>query len=196
MSTGTPIKRTRVRLPTGALQVHIELLGIKPKVWRRVIVPETITLQKMHLVIQRAFQWGGYHLHEFEADGQRYGVPDPDYDQPGEVLGEQVRLKTLASRCARLTYTYDFGDDWVHRIRIERVLPPMGLTAPICTGGSGATPPEDCGGVGGYEDFVRAMNDPNDPEHEHMKQWSGQDAWDRTAFDHIAVNDWLAEIKL
>ena len=76
-----------------ALQLRIDLKGIKPKVWRRVFVPDTITLQKLHLVIQAAFGWGHPHLHEFvTAEGERYGEPDPDYDQAGEVRSERTRL--------------------------------------------------------------------------------------------------------
>ena len=74
------------------LQLHIELKVLKPKVWRRVLVPETITLAKLHLVIHRAFQWGGHHLHEFDAGGQRYGSPDPDFDPRGGVSSERTRL--------------------------------------------------------------------------------------------------------
>jgi hypothetical protein len=70
------------------------------------------------------------------------------------------------------------------------------LELPFCVGGAGATPPEDCGGVSGYEDFVRAMADVDHPEHAHLAQWIGADTWDPAAFDSIEVNDRLARIKL
>ena len=83
------------------------------------------------------------------------------------------------------SYVYDFGDYWDHRITVEKTHPadPM-LTLPFCIAGAGATPPEDCGGVPGYADFVRAMADPNDPEHAHMVEWIG------------AADDRLSQIKL
>ena len=75
LSMATKVARSKA---PAILQLHIELRGTKPKVWRRVLVPETITLVKLHLVIQAAFGWGHSHLHEFIAgDGERYGTPDP-----------------------------------------------------------------------------------------------------------------------
>ena len=137
------------------------------KVWRRVLVPQTITLVKLHLVIQAAFGWGHSHLHEFIAgDGERYGTPDPMYDSPGSITSENTRL-TTALRKATLNYVYDFGDYWEHRIKIEKTLAPVpGLALPFCVGGACATPPEDCGGVPGYAEFVQAMADPDNPEHD------------------------------
>lgn len=190
-------KVTRIKATPKILQLHIELRGTKPKVWRRVLVPDTITLQKLHWVIQAAFGWGHAHLHEFIAgDGERYGTLDPDYDDPGSVSSENTRLTTVLRR-STLSYVYDFGDDWVHRIQVEKTLPadPL-LTLPFCVGGACATPPEDCGGVPGYADFVRVMADVNDPEHEHLAQWVGAESWDPKFFDSIAANDRLAEIKL
>jgi hypothetical protein len=188
-----------LRAPTGKaiLQVRIELRGTKPKVWRRVLVPQTITLLKLHLVIQAAFGWGHSHLHEFIAgDGERYGSADPMYDSPGSINSENVRLTTVL-RTSTLSYVYDFGDYWDHRITVEKTHPadPL-LTLPFCIGGAGATPPEDCGGVPGYADFVRAMADPNDPEHAHMVEWIGVDAWDPAAFDSTEADDRLSQIKL
>ena len=95
------------------------------------------------------------------------------------------------------SYVYDFGDYWDHRITVEKTHPadPM-LTLPFCIAGAGATPPEDCGGVPGYADFVRAMADPNDPEHAHMVEWIGVDAWDPAAFDSTEADDRLSQIKV
>lgn len=186
------------RAPGSAvLQVRIELRGTKPKVWRRVLVPQTITLLKLHLVIQAAFGWGHSHLHEFVAgDGERYGVADPMYDPPGSINSENARL-TKVLRTSTLSYVYDFGDYWDHRITIEKThASDAGLTLPFCIGGACATPPEDCGGVPGYAEFVRAMADPNDPEHAHLAEWIGVDSWDPKAFDSTEANDRLAQIKL
>jgi hypothetical protein len=188
-----------LRAPTvkAILQVRIELRGTRPKVWRRVLVPQTITLLKLHLVIQAVFGWGHSHLHEFVAgDGERYGSADPIYDTPDSINSENVRLTTVL-QTSTLSYVYDFGDYWDHRITVEKTHtadPP--ITLPFCIGGAGATPPEDCGGVPGYADFVRAMAAPNDPEHAHMVEWIGVDAWDAAAFDSTEANDRLSQIKL
>lgn len=187
----------RAKAPAGVLQLRIELREIEPKVWRRVLVPETITLASLHAVIQRAFQWGGHHVHEFEAAGERYGTLDPDYDEPGSVRSERTRLTSAMTGSRTIDYLYDFGDNWLHRVKVEKTFAPMpDLKLPLCVDGAGATPPDDCGGAPGYMDFVQAMADPTHEEHEDMKRWIGRDSWDPAAFDIDSVNAWLAEIKL
>lgn len=190
-------KVQRIKTPSAILQLHIELRGSRPKIWRRVLVPETITLSKLHLVIQAAFGWGHSHMHEFVAgDGERYGTLDPDYDDPGSVSSEKTKLIT-ALRRSTLSYVYDFGDSWDHRIKVEKTFAPDPLlTLPFCVGGACATPPEDCGGIPGYAEFVEAMADPQHPEHRHLAEWVGVATWDPLAFDSIETNDRLAEIKL
>ena len=185
----------RIKAPAGVLQLHIELRGTKPKIWRRVLVPETITLARLHGVIQAAFQWGGGHMHEFESAGERYGTSDPDYDPPGSVRSERIKLMSALGRGSTIDYLYDFGDSWEHRIKLEKVLAPMDMKLPVCVDGANAAPPDDCGGVPGYEEFVEAMADPNHPEHADMKAWIGRD-WDPAAFDIEHVNSRLAEIRL
>lgn len=190
-------KVQRIKAPAAILQLHIELRGTRPKVWRRVLVPETITLARLHLVIQAAFGWGHSHLHEFVAgDGERYGTPDPMYDEPGSITSESTRLTTALNR-STLSYVYDFGDYWDHRIKVEKKLAPIPeFVLPFCTGGACATPPEDCGGAPGYAQFVRAMANPDDPEHDNLVEWIGTDTWDPLAFDTIEINDRLAEVKV
>lgn len=190
-------KVRRINPCASILQLHIELRGTKPKVWRRVLVPNTITLTKLHSVIQAAFGWNHTHMHEFIAsDGERYGSSDPFDAMEGVTSGEKIQLMTVL-RTATLNYVYDFGDYWEHRIKVEKThAPDPQIQLPLCTGGANATPPDDCGGVPGYEEFVQAMADPNDSEHNHLAEWIGANTWDPTAFDSIEVNDRLAEIKL
>ena len=71
----------------------------------------------------------------------------------------------------------------------------MDRKLPVRVGGANAVPPDDCGGVPGYEEFVEAMADPNHPEHAALRAWIGRD-WDPAAFDIEHVNSWLAEIRL
>ena len=114
--------------------------------------------------IQGAFGRGHAHLHEFIAgDGERYGTCDPMHDSPGSINSQNVRLTTVL-RTSTLSYVHDFDDYWDHRITIEKAHPadPL-LTLPWCIAGAGATPPEDCGGLPGYADFVRAMTMPTTP---------------------------------
>ena len=105
-------KVQRIKAAPKILQLHIELRGTKPKVWRRVLVPQTITLAQLHLVIQAAFGWGHAHLHEFIAgEGERYGALDPDYDDPASVSSESTRLPPPCAdpRCAMSTTSGTIG---------------------------------------------------------------------------------------
>jgi len=181
--------RKLAKRPSATLQLHIELRGTNPKVWRRVLVPETITLAKLHAVIQAVFGWSGGHLHEFNVGDERFGTPDPEYDPPGSVRSERTtRLASALGSARTMNYVYDFGDNWQHRIKVERTvtLDPH-LDLPLCVAGANATPPDDCGGVYGYHDFVAAVSDPTHPEHAEMSEWIGR-PWDPTAFDVDSAN--------
>ena len=123
-------------------------------------------------------------------------------DAPGSITSENIRL-TTALRKPTLNYVYvyvcvyDFGGYWEHRIKVEKALAPIQqLVLLFCVGGACATPPEDCGGVPGYAEFVQAMADPDDPEHDNLAEWNGTDTWDPAAFDTIEVNDRLAANEL
>lgn len=173
------------------LILHIEFKWIKPSIWRRVAVPENITLNKLHQVIQAVFGWSDTHLHEFEIDGESYGVPDPDWGPP--VISEQ-RKKLISVLYGKKTfrYVYDFGDNWELRIKVEKTLPAIIFPqVPCCIDGANRRPPEDIGGVPGYEDFLAALADPNHPEHEAMSGWYGDDGFDPTLFDCEWTNKWL-----
>jgi Plasmid pRiA4b ORF-3-like protein len=181
--------RKLAKTPSATLQLHIELRGSKPKIWRRVLVPETITLAKLHAVIQAVFGWSGGHLHEFQVGEQRFGTPDPEYDAWGEVRSERsTRLASALGGARTMNYVYDFGDNWQHRIKVEKMLAANAqLELPLCIAGANATPPDDCGGIYGYYDFLAAVSDPNHPEHADMVEWISM-PWDPAAFDLDAVN--------
>jgi hypothetical protein len=181
--------RELAKRPSATLQLHIELRGSKPKIWRRVLVPEAITLAKLHAVIQAVFGWSGGHLHEFNVGDERFGTPDPEYDEPGSVRSERTtRLANALGSARTMNYVYDFGDNWQHRIKVEKTLiPDPGLELPLCVAGANATPPDDCGGVYGYYDFVAAVSDPTHPEHAEMVEWIGR-PWDPAAFDVDSAN--------
>lgn len=88
MSTVVPLK-PRIGKPADLLQLRIELAGVQPAIWRRVVVPESITLGRLHHVIQCVIGWSGGHLHEFEIAGERYGLPDPEFDWGDPPRSEQ-----------------------------------------------------------------------------------------------------------
>jgi Plasmid pRiA4b ORF-3-like protein len=184
-------------LLAAGVQLRIELLRIKPHVWRRVIVPETVTLAKLNLILQAAMGWSNSHLHEYEIADKRYGIPDPDWPTSEPIHDERrVQLKSfIEARVRRFTYLYDFGDHWDHQITVEDLVPQKdGRRAVVCTAGENACPPEDVGGEPGYETFLEAIADPHHEQHEELQDWLGY-PFDPNAFDLNAVNQRLARIK-
>ena len=160
---------------TQVLQLRLSIEGIKPEIWRRIQVTSDFTLARLHRVIQAVMDWQDYHLHQFTFAGREYGVPDPEDEH--EVIDERtVRLRDLGMSSGDcLEYFYDFGDDWRHVVELEEVLQ-IGADhlLPHCLGGERSAPPEDVGGVKGYEEFLEALCDPSHQEHDHMESWVGR----------------------
>lgn len=177
------------------LLLRIDLLGIQPTVYRQVIVPASITLPKLHQVMQAAMGWTDSHLHEFGIGGMRYGTPDPFDDEPPQSE-HRVRLSKALGQAKVFSYTYDFGDGWEHRVSVEDKLP-IGPASKhsICTGGAQACPPEDVGGPPGYMDFLHAVSDRTHPEHAAMREWYGGE-FDPSAFNVEVANGRLRRVKL
>lgn len=179
------------------LQLRIELSYIRPAIWRRFLVPETIKLAALHIVIQSVMGWMDCHMHEFDIGGIHYGPPiDPEFDIGGEPMMPETRT-TLGKALGVLKsfrYTYDFGDGWEHKIKVEKVLPGEGFPGPRCVAGANACPPEDIGGPPGYEAFLEAIGNPDHPEHDEMLEWIGG-GFDPGEFDPEEINALLAHIK-
>lgn len=158
-------------MPRQIFQVRITLAGVRPPVWRRVLVPGGYTLDRLHRVVQHAMGWRDCHLHCFEVDGTQYGTFDPEDGQP---LGDELdaRLDAVVGKGGRLRYTYDFGDWWEHDLVVEDVLTadPDGRY-PLCLDGERACPPEGAGGPTGYRLLLDALADPGHPEHGAMRDW-------------------------
>jgi Plasmid pRiA4b ORF-3-like protein len=176
-------------------QLKITLAWSKPPIWRRVIVPAAIRLDRLHDVIQIAMGWTDSHLHDFRVGETIYGRPDPDLGL--EVFHERRHtLQDLATQVKqRFEYHYDFGDSWDHHIVVEKILPPDAtFKHPVCLAGKNACPPEDCGGIPGYYDLIDAIKNPKHPRHEELVEWLGEE-WDETAFDLDAINARLRALK-
>ena len=133
-------------LPGSILQLKIRLLDISPMIWRRVLVPESVSLRELHGVVQLAMGWEGIHLFEFAVRGVRYaglGLSGLSSD----VALADFRFR----RNAKFRYAYDMFCGWAHEIRVEqRLAAVLGKRNPQCVGGAGACPPEDCGGPDAY----------------------------------------------
>jgi len=177
-------------------QLKITLDEIKPPIWRRVQVPGTITLPKLHTVIQRVMGWQDYHMHAFRVGETNYGQPVADLVDY-MVSENRVKLAQIAPvEKLKFHYEYDFGDDWQHTILVEKILPAEdGQKYPICLTGKRACPPEDCGGPWSYPEFLEAIKNPEHPEHEDMLEWVGG-VFKPEAFDLDAVNAEIRRIRL
>ena len=170
-------------------QVRVDLVGSKPPIWRRLDVPSSLTLDRVHDVLQTAFGWTNSHLHRFTLTSDRYGretegiLTPYDVEEGDEgVLESEVRLdQFLAKKGDTLHYSYDFGDDWEHTITLEAMLP-VEATLPVvetvetvetgptdavvlCLAGKRQGPPEDVGGIHGYEHLIAVASNRNHPEY-------------------------------
>lgn len=180
------------------LQLKVTLKGTKPPIWRRVVVESSATLDQLHEAIQAAFGWWNYHLYEFEFGRTRYGIPDPDdFDfGPPTRDARKARLDQVASAGSTFTYTYDFGDNWEHKVIVEKVLDASCVASlPSCIDGRRAGPPEDCGGVWGYEELLAILGDPSHPEHAERAEWAS--AWGGAGLDPAAFdpNDFADNLR-
>ena len=166
-----------------AYQLRIVLQGTDPAVWRLIQVPGSSTFWDLHVAIQDAMGWEDSHLHVFSLRDPRsnkavqIGIPDGD-DVSGshDLAGWKVQLADLIS--AGLTsfqYCYDFGDDWLHSIELESSVQAEDASVPKCLAGANACPPEDVGGVFGYQEFLVALKDRKHPEHKEVLAWIGRD---------------------
>jgi hypothetical protein len=182
-------------------QLKVTLTGTKPPVWRRVLVDGAATLDELHEVIQAAFGWWNYHLYDFEFGRTRYGIPDPDWDYgPPTRDARRTRLDKVAEPGTSFAYTYDFGDNWKHKVTVEKITPSTpDLVLPSCTGGERAGPPEDCGGTWGYAELLEILADRTHHEHAERREWAdgwGHGAFDPDRFDPAEFADNLQALRL
>ena len=170
-------------------RLKITLEDSKPAIWRRIEVSDC-TLGELHEVIQCAMGWQNSHMHQFIVNGKYFGeamTDDLDMEVDDED-GMRLSQALTGKKKPRIVYEYDFGDSWQHDIVLEKTLDPEPkVKYPRCVEGARACPPEDCGGIGGYADFLEAISDPKHPDHRDMKEWIGG-KFDPEKFSVDAVN--------
>jgi hypothetical protein len=176
-------------------QIKISLIGVKSPIWRTVLVPSNLGLNEFHDVIQLAMGWTDSHLHQFIANKVFYGISDGEFGMEIEDESQYKLSQLLKKEKDTLIYEYDFGDGWEHKILLEKILPFDSKTAwPVCIKGKRACPPEDCGGIWGYEELLETISDPKHPEYESMLEWLGGE-FDPEEFDLEQINEDLAEYR-
>ena len=189
-SKRTKKNRAAARKQGKILQLKITLRGSKPPIWRRILISDQDSFYDLHRIIQRVFDWDDLHLHEFSYKtefGREHlqslapdGTPVEDGDFFNDILigrEDQVRLEEVFARgIFKINYIYDFGDNWEHIIKLEKVFPYIqGFSEPFCVYAKGAPPPEDCGGIEEYVYLLEAIEDEDHPEHEEALEWFEDD---------------------
>lgn len=190
------------------LQLRIALRGLSPPVWRRLLIPEHVTLARLHEVIQAAMGWTDDHLHQFIIRGRRYG----ESREGALQFSTAATALTLSAFALReheaFFYVYDFNAWWRHDIRVERrVLSQESVLLPRCVAGCGACPPEDIGGVERYlevreswgewefMEWIESLRERSielDELRDEVDQWL---TWLDRRFDRQIVNDRLRQLQ-
>ncbi len=169
-----------------AHRLKIMLKGVKPPVWRRLLVPSDYTLAQVHEALLTGMGWAGYHLYAFRIGRTSYLEIGDDWPDDS-VDPASVRLGDLVGPGDRFTFEYDFGDGWEHQVVVEEVLPAAGRSRPVCLAGRRACPPEDVGGPWGYADFLEAITDLKHERHVELLEWIGG-GFDPEDFDPAEVD--------
>jgi len=175
--------------------LKVTLQDVERPVWRRILVPSSSTLVRLHSVIQVSMGWTDSHLYQFRVAGTRHSPEDDDEGfDAGAFDARRTTLGEVASARTTFEYLYDFGDDWLHRIDVEEVRPPdVGTRYPVCVDGKGACPAEDVGGAPGYRRFLLSIADPGNDERADLLAWVGG-SFDPSRFDLSDVNRRLGRL--
>lgn len=188
-------KATRKAKSDSVYQLKVRLLECDPPIWRQVQVPPDITLGDLNFVLQACMGWTNSHLHQFTVDDIRYSDPRFEPDESGDERDEfGVTLERVAPAVgSQFLFLYDFGDGWEHSVVVEAIVPrEPETTYPVCLAGARACPPDDCGGVWGYAEFLEAIRNPKHEEHEEMLEWVGGE-FDPEEFDIDELNGHLID---
>jgi hypothetical protein len=179
------------------LTIHVELAGSEPLVWRRLVVSGAMTLDVVHRILQGAMGWDGGHLHGYQVpatDGEHWAsIVDEFAGEPGAVLEKEVRLdEVLTGPDDVVVYEYDFGDSWIHVLRLEseRAREPDDPPAAVLDGAR-ACPPEDVGGIYGYQHIVAALAGQTAPDEDLDYLLEGLEEYDPDAFDASLADRWV-----
>ncbi|MDR1886881.1 MAG: plasmid pRiA4b ORF-3 family protein [Prevotellaceae bacterium] len=181
-----------MKIKTFQFKIQIEDIT-RPPVWRKVLVPETFTFHRFHQVIQAAFGWEDTHLYQFseKEDGEDIiSVPSGD-DWDVQVIDSRNKIlkDVFTKEGKRYIYIYDLGDDWVHKIILEKITDDKRKKA-HCIDGKGACPPENCGGVWGYEDLKEVFaNNPESAKAEELRDWLGLEDDETFDINKFSIDD-------
>lgn len=175
-----------------AFQLKVVIKNSKPPIWRRIIVPAGITFSQLSMILNEAMGWCGYHLFEFEFYHLQLNIiegADDFFDGAFDCIeASETYIREYLEENDWFTYTYDLGDDWQHRVTVEKILDDYELDYPQVIKYKGDCPVEDCGGIYGYYDYMDAVNDPDYPDREDYLDWLEMQGYPHI-YDMDAVNE-------
>lgn len=177
-------------------RLRLEIDEVEPCVKLRIEVPLAIGLADLHLIFQAAMGWENYHLYEFRVGRNiAYGEPEPGWADNRTRSARRATLADLLEHAKRkFTYVYDFGDTWMHSVKVEAIEEAdANIAYPRMLAAEGRCPPEDCGGPWGYMHYLEAIADPEHEDHEEMIDWRGP-GFDPRAVDEATIHRDLANL--
>lgn len=198
--------------------LKITLIDSNPLIWRKVVVPSGITFKELHIIIQFSMGWNDCYLYDFNIKEENLRITCDEEaikeykiysnmkltkrnDPHGFIanlirikwkLSSEVKVDEYLTKENNIEYVYDFGDYWRHEITLEEIIEDYQYEYPICIEGEGACPPEDVGGICGYENFLEIIKDKNHPEYETLKEWSDDQSY-KYSFDVKRANALMSQ---
>lgn len=185
---------TKRKAPENVFALRLDVAGTNPRVWRRLLVRETMWLSRLHDSIQILFDWFDYQTHGFDLEDLRFGNPVKRED----LVIEDDRDVTLADldlgQRHGFVYHYDFGEGWRVDIRIEQTLAlEKGVRYPVCVAGERMGPPEDCGGLEAFHDMLACLKEPETDLGREWAEWLGPD-YHPEVCDLVKINQALRKL--
>lgn len=178
-----------------AYEIKVTIKNSKPPIWRKIIIPAGINFMQLHNIIQAAFEWMNYHLYEFtfkeipdKITNDAEAVEEAEFFQSKEgmefrksmgtmpfefpgfesvLFAKNVLIADYFEKTKKFTYVYDFGDWWEHTIEIVSIIDNFEGDCPVVTKFKQPSPPDDCGGIDGYYEFLEQYNSGN----EEIQKW-------------------------
>ena len=189
-----------------AVRIKVTLNLDEYNIWRKLVVPLNVTFEQLHKILQAAFGWKDYHLHEFYIFDEKAAKHDPvylynrgdikpvinlvgneeDLYYPGDVpmkLEKGIEISEYIP--ALMIYNYDYGDYWQHSIVVEEIIDNYNNNFPVCLDGNGNDPPEDAGGERGFERFLEIIANEDHPEYQGMINWGKNQGYSEFNIDEI-----------